>query len=194
MVFQVVELLALLVDCQIFFKVDYPRDGGLRSDEGTDDLVLWDFHDLLFHARSTEGRHANPLGGVYPYPGVMPPLPAVRPRWSGKRIDLRELSTLNSQPISLAARLLRHRHSTRVFDDQRPITLVELSRFLDSTARVQSQGRSKLDLGEGGPVVEYASRPYPSGGGSWELELYLQSTNARDLHADSIITTPAVTR
>ena len=30
----------------------------------THDLVLWDFHDLLFHARSTPGRHANPLGGA----------------------------------------------------------------------------------------------------------------------------------
>src|SRR5262249_60446325 len=27
--------------------------------------------------------------------------------------------------------------------------------------------------GGGGPVAEYAVRPYPSAGGSWELELYL---------------------
>ena len=67
-----VELLALLVDCQILFKVDPARDSGLRPAEGDDDLVLWDFHDLLFHARSTEGRHANPMGGVYPYADVMP--------------------------------------------------------------------------------------------------------------------------
>ena len=84
------------------------------------------------------GRHALAAGGTTAL--------------AGKRIDLRA-----------AARLLRDRHSTRVFDDQRPIMLAELSRFLDSTARVQSQGRSNLDLGEGGPVVEYASRPYPFG-------------------------------
>ena len=42
------------------------------------DLVLWDFHDLLFHSRSTEGRHANPLGGTYPHAGTIAPLPAVR--------------------------------------------------------------------------------------------------------------------
>ena len=59
-----IELLALLVDCQILFKVDAASDSGLRPAEGDDDLVLWDFHDLLFHARSTEGRHANPLGGA----------------------------------------------------------------------------------------------------------------------------------
>jgi hypothetical protein len=48
-----VELLALLVDCQILFKVNSARDHGLRPDEGDDNLVLWDFHDLLFHTRST---------------------------------------------------------------------------------------------------------------------------------------------
>jgi SagB-type dehydrogenase family enzyme len=179
-----VELLALLVDCQILFKIDPARDSGLRPAEGNDDLVLWDFHDLLFHARSTEGRHANPLGGVYPYAGVMPPLPAVRPRWPGRKIDLRKVSAApppHPPPQagegkgggSPAARLLRERHSTRSFDDQRPITLAELSRFLEATARVQSRFRSRVDLGGGGAVVAYAVRPYPSGGGSWELELYL---------------------
>jgi SagB-type dehydrogenase family enzyme len=169
------ELLALLVDCQILFKIDAVNDRGLRPTEGNDNLVLWDFHDLLFHARSTEGRHANPLGGVYPYMGVMAPQPAVRPRWPGKKIDLRKLLAAHPEAISPAAKLLRERHSTRSFDDQRPITLAELSRFLDSTARVQSEGSSKLDLGDGGggAALTYTVRPYPSGGGSYELELYL---------------------
>jgi SagB-type dehydrogenase family enzyme len=167
------ELLALLVDCQILFKIDAARDGGLRPAEGDHDLVLWDFHDLLFHARSTEGRHANPLGGVYPYAGVIPAPPAVRPRWPGKTIDLRKVAAAQSQPISPAATLLRERHSTRSFDDRQPITLVELARFLDATARVQSTVESKVDPGNGGPVVAYATRPYPSGGASYELELYL---------------------
>jgi SagB-type dehydrogenase family enzyme len=168
------ELLALLVDCQILFRIDPARASGLRPDEGDDDLVLWDFHDLLFHARSTQGRHANPLGGIYPYAGVMPSPPAVRPRWPGKTIDLSGFSAADSQPISPTAKLLRERHSTRGFDDQRPITLAELAQFLDATARVQETFTSRLDLGDGGGAdVAYAARPYPSGGGSWELELYL---------------------
>ena len=168
-----VELLALLVDCQILFKTEAASDSGPRLAEGDDNLVLWDFHDLLFHTRSTEGRHANPLGGLYPYVGIISPLPAVRRRWPGKKINLRKYSAAHSDAISPAATLLRERHSTRSFDDQRPITLAELSRFLDSTARVQSRLRSRLDLGDGGPVVTYAVRPYPSGGGCYELELYL---------------------
>jgi SagB-type dehydrogenase family enzyme len=168
-----VELLAMLVDCQILFKVDAARDSGRRPAEGDDNLVLWDFHDFLFHSRSTEGRHANPMGGVYPYAGVMAPLPAVRPRWPGKKIDLRKVTAAAAQQISPAAKLLRQRHSTRIFDDQRALTLAELSRFLDCSARVQSKWSSRLDLGDDAPMVAYAARPYPSGGGGWELELYL---------------------
>jgi SagB-type dehydrogenase family enzyme len=162
------------MDCHILFKIDPARDSDPRSAEGNDALVLWDFHDLLFHARSTQGRHANPVGGVYPYAQVMPPPPAVRPRWPGKKIDLRKFSAAHSPAISPVARLLRQRHSTRTFDERRPITLAEIARFLDGTARVQSRWRSRLDLGgDGAPVVAYAERPYPSGGGCWELELYL---------------------
>ena len=174
------ELLALLLDCQILFKTD-AAGGGLRATEGDDNLMLWDFHDLLFHTRSTEGRQANPLGGLYPYAGLLPPPPAVRPRWPGKKIDLRKLAAAPTQTVSPFAKLLHDRHSTRDFDDQHPITLAELSRFLECTARVRSKWKSRVDLGEGGPVVEYAARPYPSGGSAYELELYLSVANCEGL-------------
>jgi SagB-type dehydrogenase family enzyme len=167
------ELLALLVDCQILFKVGAAGDEGLRPAEGDKNLVLWDFHDLLFHTRSTEGRHANPAGGVYAFVDAISPPAAVRASWPGKKIDLRTFSVPQSEAIGPAAKLLRERHSTREFDDQRPITLAELSQFLDGAARVQSTFNTTLDVGNGGPALTYAVRPYPSGGGSYELELYL---------------------
>jgi SagB-type dehydrogenase family enzyme len=166
------ELLALLLDCGILFKVG-AGDDGLRPAEGDGNLVLWDFHDLLFHARSTEGRHANPLGGVYSYSGATPPLPAVRPPWPGDKIDLQTLAAASAEPPSPGARLLRERHSVRSFDDERPITLGELARFLDATARVISQWDSHGELGDDGPAIEFSTRPYPSAGASYGLELYL---------------------
>ena len=176
-----IELLALLVDCQILFKLDAAGSDGLRATEGDANLVLWDFHDLLFHTHSTAGRQANPLGGVYPYAGLIPPPPAVRPRWPGKKIDLRALPAGPLQAISPVATLLRKRHSTRDFDDRQPITLAELSQFLDGAARVQSKWKSRIDPDGSGPVVAYAARPYPSGGSAYELELYLAVANCAGL-------------
>ena len=167
-----VDLLALLMDCRILIKVERSDQRSLRTAEGDANLVLWDFHDLLFHARSTEGRHANPVGGLYPYAGVTAPLPAVRSRWLGKRVELRELSPA-AEAISPFAKLLEERHSTRIFDDQRPISLNELARFLQATARVRSKSQHAIDLGDIQPSVEYTGRPYPSAGASYELELYL---------------------
>jgi hypothetical protein len=163
------ELLALLLDCQILFKVDAAGGSGLRPAEGDHNLVLWDFHDLLFHTRSTEGRHANPLGGVYPHAGAISPLPAVRPRWPGKKINLHKFSAADPVAISPVAKLLRQSHSTRSFDNREPITLAELSQFLGAAARVVSISNAEFDLDGGGHAV----RPYPSAGAGYELELYL---------------------
>jgi SagB-type dehydrogenase family enzyme len=176
-----IALFALLLDCRILFRIDAAGGEGLRAHEGDDNLVLWDFHDLLFHTRSTEGRQANPLGGVYPYAGAMAPPPAIRPRWPGKGIDLRKAAAASPGPLAGIAGLLSARHSIRDFDDQRPVTLAEIARFLECTARIQSKWKSRLDFGGGGPLVAYTTRPYPSGGSSYELELYLAIANCEGL-------------
>lgn len=163
-----VEFLALLVDSQIVFKADVTGESNLRLAEGDHDLALWDFHDLLFHTRSTEGRHANPVGGVYPHGGTIPPLPAMRPSWPGKKVDLCTFLDARKKAVPPVAKLLRERHSTRRFNDRRPITLAELSQFLDGAARALPRPGGDVGSGNGGTV-----RPYPSAGASYELELYL---------------------
>ena len=170
--FPPIELLALLVDCQILFKVDAIGSNSQRSAEGDDNLVLWDFHDLLFHARSTEGRHANPVGGLYSYVDVMPPPPAVRSPWPGEKIDLRKFAA-PAAALPLAGKLLQERHSVRDFDSRRPVTLAEIAPFLDGTARVLSSVTAPLEPDGRGPTLTYTARPFPSAGGSYELELYL---------------------
>jgi SagB-type dehydrogenase family enzyme len=173
--FPVSELLALLLDCQIVFKLEAGRDRGLRASEGDERLVVWDFHDLLFHVHSTDGRQANPLGGRYPYVDTIAPPPAVRPPWPGTAIDLQTYANAPPEKKSPFSKLLRDRRSAREFDAQNPITLAELASFLDGAARVLSKWTSPLDFGDGsfGPDIDYTTRPYPSAGSAYELELYL---------------------
>jgi SagB-type dehydrogenase family enzyme len=168
--FPCVELFALLIDCRMLFAVDPGGNKGLRMSEGDGQLVLWDFHDLLFHVRSTSGRHANPAGGAMVYAHLVEPLPAVRPPWPGEAVDLSKRGGPPVRSASAIAAALRERHSTRKFDERHPITLAELSRFLDATARNHSWDHLKHEEGAG---IEIAARPYPSGGASYELELYL---------------------
>ncbi len=174
------DLLALLLDCQILLKLNAKSGDGLRVHEGDGNLVLWDFHDLVFHTRSTEGRQANPAGGGYSYADVVPPLPAVRPPWPGQPISLRQFSSPGGEPPSPFAKLLRDRHSVRDFDDAHPVTLAELARFLDTTARVLSEWKSEADS-DGTPEVPFTTRPYPSAGSAYELELYLLVSNCEGL-------------
>ena len=176
-----IELLGLLLDCKILFKIAAKDGDGRRANEGDENLVLWDFHDLLFHTHSTEGRQANPLGGLYPYADVMAPPPTVRSYWPGAKIDLIPFSAAARETTSPYAKLLSERHSTRDFDDQQPITLAELAQFLESTARVQSKWTSKLEFDGDGPEIAYTTRPYPAAGSAYELELYLNVANCEGL-------------
>ncbi len=175
------ELLGLLLDCKILFRIDAKGGDGRRASEGDENLVLWDFHDLLFHTHSTEGRQANPLGGLYPYADAIAPPPAVRSPWPGTAIDLQPFSATVAATPSPYAKLLSERHSTRDFDDQRPITLAELAQFLEGTARVQLKWTSKLDFDGDGPDIAYTTRPYPAAGSAYELELYLNVANCDGL-------------
>jgi SagB-type dehydrogenase family enzyme len=83
--------------------------------------------------------------------------------------------------ISPFTQLIHERHSTRGFDDGNPITLPELSRFLDGTARVRAKWQSTIDHGDEGPVIDYTTRAYPAAGSSYELELYLTVNNCAGL-------------
>jgi len=166
------EFIGLLLDCHVLFRFGKDSDG-LRPSEGDEKLVVWDFHDLLFHSRSTEGRQSSPIGGRYPHIDTIAPPPAVRAPWSGDAVDLQQFAA-PAEPSSFV-KLLRERHSTRDFDEAQPITLAELARFLETAARVQWTWSEPLDFGDGdfGPEISYTRRPYPSAGSGYELELYL---------------------
>jgi len=136
------------------------------------DAVLrqWEFHDLLFHARSRIGRHDYPFGGTFPFKDEISPLPAVRPAHSGRVVELPrpDVETILEHDPQLTT-VLEGRRSIRAHGEK-PITLAQLGEFLYRTARVRAHTEPLPDRG-----MPYAAttRPYPTGGAGYDLELYL---------------------
>jgi oxazoline/thiazoline dehydrogenase len=126
----------------------------------------WDFHDLLFHSSSRLGRSEKPIGGTFRFKGILPPQPAIKPNpWTGDAIPLYvpNLHALFHRDMPLTA-ALETRRSTRSHS-LIPLTLEQLGELLYRSLR----NRSHYSNGYG----EFTSRPHPSGGASYENEIYV---------------------
>jgi SagB-type dehydrogenase family enzyme len=133
--------------------------------EESEALTQWEFHDLLFHARSRLGRHGNPYGGTYRFYHKIEPLPAIKPVVSENTIPLYrpDMDALREEDFPFTL-VLEERTSIREYAKE-PITGRQLGEFLYRTARVEALlSREYQDL---------SRRPYPGGGALYELELYL---------------------
>jgi SagB-type dehydrogenase family enzyme len=131
--------------------------------------VGWSAPDLWFHRRSTLGERTvawEHFGPTRWAKGRFPPPPARRMNYPGDPIVLLapDLRSKRAQDPTLTA-VLEDRVSTRMFDDSHPLAVDQLSELLYRTARTR-----RID-----PVADgedLLSRPYPSSGGIYELELY----------------------
>jgi SagB-type dehydrogenase family enzyme len=140
--------------------------GDAREEDST--LRQWDFHDLLFHGRVRSGRYDDAFGAVYPYLDQIDPQPAVKPPPTGPAIPLYRPSldeVLARDPVLTA--VIEGRRSIRDYAEQ-PMSVRQLGEFLYRTARTRAHFVPGPGDGD-----EVAAKPYPSGGGAYELELYL---------------------
>ncbi len=147
-------------------------------------LTGWSPVDMMFHTRSTLGRHDHNFGITYPTgesvsaeqvvkPQAAQYIPLYRPRWE----DLCHADP----PLTVAIegrRSLRHYSAAA-------ITAAELGELLYRTARVRSlitavPGGHDVSGGAGADG-ELSDRPYPSGGACYELELYVTVGNCSGL-------------
>jgi SagB-type dehydrogenase family enzyme len=148
--------------------------GGGCAEDDDPALQTWAFHDLLFHARVRTGRFDAPYGGTYPVAGRLAPPPALKPAPAGPTHELYrpDLERLQRDDPPLA-RVQERRRSVREFDAARPITDRQLGEFLFRVARVRDLRQAEVATPRG-PVVgmDFAPRPYPAGGGLYELEVY----------------------
>jgi SagB-type dehydrogenase family enzyme len=163
-------MLTLLLRAGMLAEV---RAEGTCAEDNDPALQTWAFHDLLFHARTRRGRFDAPYGGTYRFAGRLAPPPALKPTPDGESRELYypDLARLERDDPPLA-RVLEQRRSVREFDAQHPITDRQLGEFLFRVARVKDCRQAVVETNQGPIHMDFASRPYPAGGGLYELELY----------------------
>jgi len=140
---------------------------GTTEEEREPDLAHWEFHDLLFHARSRRGRHGDIYGTSLRFLGRFDSLPALKPGGPGELVELAK-----PEPETLSP-LVEGRKSIRSYAEE-PLCLRELGEFLYRAARVRR-------LFEDSKPQQRTDRPHPSGGACYPLEIYPVVRACRDL-------------
>jgi SagB-type dehydrogenase family enzyme len=166
-------VLGLIADAGMVEDSEAGRAGGIGADKAVPAAVdAWEFHDLLFHARSRRGRTDAPFGGTYRLAGRMDPPPPVRPMPGDAVLPLfrPDLARLEEQDPPLV-RVVEGRRSQRVYGD-RPLDARQLGEFLFRVARIREEQDVELETPTGPMRLAMVSRPYPSGGALYELEFY----------------------
>jgi SagB-type dehydrogenase family enzyme len=139
-------------------------------------------HDLLFHRRSRFGFHDRGFGATFRHLGKFPPAPAIPGPEARVTIplDMPLYGEIEARdPTLLTA--MEKRKSVRTFGDE-PLTLDQLSELLFRCARARA--RYGPDPQNGMPY-EATDRPYPSGGGIYDLEFYVVANQVADLPRDA---------
>ncbi len=145
---------------------------------GEELLQTAEFHDLLLHRSSRFGRHDSAFGGSFPFLDEQPPTPAAAAHLADRSINLpRPSRQVVRERDPTLTQALEGRASKRDHGP-RPLTLPQLGEFLFRCARVRSHYGP---LPEANMPYQAADRPYPSGGGVHELELYLIANEVEDL-------------
>ena len=139
------------------------RAGGDRQNTA---LEAWEFHDLLFHARSRHGRHREGYGArPRSAKTQVPDAPFQKPGTSGViSLPRPDLDRLRQNDVPLTA-VVEDRQTQRRHDGA-PLTIGELGEFLYRTARARRRSF-------GGSVGEGFDRIAPTGGAAYELDVYL---------------------
>ncbi|GAA1433437.1 hypothetical protein GCM10009601_55950 [Streptomyces thermospinosisporus] len=151
-------------------------EGGTGMGEAL--LGVAEFPDLLLHQHSRFGSHDGGFGAEFPFLGSLDPSPAV-PRSAAENMitlpvpDEHEVRARDP----LLSDAIEGRCSLREYSDE-PLTLEELGEFLFRCLRIR---------GLYGPIPEAnmpyqaSDRPFPSGGGVHDLELYALVTRVTGL-------------
>jgi SagB-type dehydrogenase family enzyme len=172
------QLLTLLVGSNLAQALN---DDGTLAEDCDSALQVWEFHDLLFHARSRQGRHNYPVGGDYRFLGRLEPPPALKSIPASEKVELYrpDLDRLRSEDPPFAL-VQETRRSVREYGDP-PISVRQLGEFLYRVGRVKDHVDRELNTADGAVRIDFAPRPYPAGGALYELEIYVVANVCTDL-------------
>ncbi len=141
---------------------------GEYSNAEDERLVTWSFHDLVFHARSRPGRSDSLFGAYFLHRERFSAPSATPDRRTGPVFDL---PSPNFADVVASERklteVIESRSSVREYDGN-PLTVAQLGELLYRSARVR-----RLVSVESIAPYEGADRPYPTGGLTGELEIYV---------------------
>lgn len=142
-----------------------PTDArGLTEEEREPEWATWEFHDRLFHSRSRHVPLHAQVGASFRLKDQLPPPPALKPsQGSGMELPRPDLERLARTDPPLAD-VMERRRSVREYAEQ-PLTVEQVGALLYRCARVRERIPSDL--------YERTRRPYPSGGATHPLEVYL---------------------
>ena len=164
--------LNLLLSADFLSEVE--ENGTIQEEENLT-LAQWNFHDLLFHSRSRLGRHLNFYADTNRFTEEIKQIPVVKPKMSDEIIDLHkpdiEKLKKTDSPFTL---VLEQRKSIRSHAEK-VITDKQLGEFLYRSARFKNI--VETDSGE------ISSRPYPTAGADYELELYIVINKCENIPA-----------
>jgi SagB-type dehydrogenase family enzyme len=174
------EVLSLLLNAGMLAEVDAE---GISSEDKSDALRCWEFHDLLFHARSRTGRHDAPVGGTFRLLGQVDPPPVLKPVIPANGLPLHrpDLDRLERDDPPFA-RVQEERCSIRDYGDT-PLSDQQLGEFLYRVGRVADYWEMDVRTPSGPIRMAVAPRPYPAPGALYELELYIAVRSCVNLPA-----------
>ena len=154
-----------------------PRTGPTLSEGSfSPALATWEFHDLLFHARTREGRHDYPdqvrpigmVGKTDPPPALKGPVERVWVRTRSPRpgpTPARRPAVRRGPGVPPVGPRLRPRAGHR-----RPSSASSCSASASAKERPTPTPSRRPTANV---TMDFAPRPYPGGGALYELELYL---------------------
>ncbi|GAA2337456.1 SagB family peptide dehydrogenase [Streptomyces cuspidosporus] len=148
-------------------EAGHPADNGGCGQAGLP--PGWAFHELLAYDGSRAGPRDRPYGPVFPLRATEPPAPPVAPPPAGRVIPLGrpDLGRVCREDRPFTD-VLESRTSRRAYGEQ-PLTISQLAEFLYRAARVRTLLGARP---EDDRPYAITSRPYPSAGSAYELELY----------------------